>query len=1743
VGVRDVSFIEGLEPRYLFAQLTIAQENALPGVPPSQWGLVGNGDTTIQGFATQFSRNVGQTIQFKVDDQTLAPFHIDIYRLGYYGGNGARLVTTIADANTTERQQPAPLTDNTGLIDCGNWSVSASWSIPADATSGVYIARVVREDNQGASHIPFVVRNDASTSNVLFQTSDTTWQAYNSYGGKSLYYPDRDHRAFKVSYNRPFNNRGSGQPNNFIFATEYPAIRFMEANGYDVSYFSGADTDRFGSEILQHKIFASVGHDEYWSGTQRANVLAARNAGVNLTFLSGNEIYWKTRWENSIDGSGTAYRTLVCYKETHAGGKIDPTSTWTGTWRDTSFSPPWDGGNPENGLSGTIYQMDAYREDPITVSSDQGKLRFWRNTSLASIPSGQTVTFDSGLLGYEWDTDWDNGFRPAGLMDLSSSSFTTSNQKLIDMGNNTGAGTVVHSLTLYRASSGAMVFAAGSAQWSWGFDSNHDDPLGVGLAADVRIKQATVNLFADMGVQPTTLQAGLVAASASTDATAPTVAITTSSGAVDPGKPVIITGTASDVGGAVSGIEVSTDGGTTWHPATGTTSWTYSFVPNTFANVSVRARSIDDSGNISANSSPITLTMQQTAAVSVFSTLAAPLNTDAQDVGGVELGFRFRSDVAGFISGLRFYKASANTGTHIGSLWSNGGALLAQGTFSGETASGWQTLTFGSPVAISANTTYVASYHTDVGHYSGDNWYFKQSGTGNGPLHALQDGVDGASGVFRYAASPAFPNGTFRSTNYWVDAIFTQNIDTTAPTVSSTSPAANATNVAVNSTVAITFSEDVQSGSIAFTLKDSNNNTVAGSLSYNSGTHIATFTPTSSLSGLMTYTARLSDVQDIAGNHIAAPVVWSFTTIDNTPPTVTAHTPASNATNVALSSTVTITFSEDVQSGSISFTLKDAGNNTVAGSLSYNSGTHVATFTPTAPLGDSMTYSATLSDVQDIAGNHIAAPVSWSFTTVDTTAPTITSKSPAANAVNVALNSAVTFTFSEPVNAGSITFTLKDAGNNTVPGTLSYDSPSRTATFTPTSALADSSAYTATVSDAADPSGNHLASPLSWNFSTVDTTAPTITTHSPASNAVDVPIATAITFTFSEAVQAGSITFTLKDGANNPIPGNLSYDGPSRTATFTPTSSLAGSTSFTATVTDAQDLEGNHIAAPVAWSFTTIDATPPTITSHTPGSSASGIAPSSTVSVTFSEPVQSGTISIVLTDPQNNVIAGSISYDSGTQTATFTPNAALLSFTTYTVSVSGAQDAVGNTMSNVSWSFTTADVVAPGAALGSTTPVAGTSSFDFTVTYTDNGTGIDATSFDDNDITVSGPNGFSANATFISVDTPGNGATRIVTYRISAPGGLWNLADNGLYTVTQNANQVRDVAGNYRPAGTVGTFTAAVDFAYQIGSTVYADFDGNNHPITLTNGGDVTASENGVTLNFSGVTSVMVNGTSSADVLDFNGPIVPAVSFLGGAGGDTLNVNAGTYTFPADASATTTDLSVNVSGTANVVFNASQHLKSLILSDSAVASLTAAGNRYLQLSNLSIAPAAKLDLNDNDFILAYTGAAPFSTMFNYVETGFRVTPDPSATGIISTTGQNLNGLTILVLFDNALFNSTEWPIGSGHTVPAHAIIGKYTWFGDLNLDGQVTGDDYAVIDSNLGTTPVVGRGWIDGDANLDGIVTGDDYAVIDSNLGNGQGNPLAPAASSAIVFAPTAPAQDGTTSVRRDVLDDSQPAV
>lgn len=670
------------------AKNRIIAENRLTGAPSTEWDINGAGDPTIQGFATDISINAGETVQFKIRTDALA-YRIDIYRMGYYGGAGARLVATMQPSVPLPQQQPDCLSDaETLLIDCANWAVSAQWQSPADAVSGIYFARLVRTDPEGeipnwradkspvlsdpkfarqgsdfsrrpngsmathaygvsghgsrrnalreprASHIYFLVRDDAHNSAILLQTMDTTWQAYNCWGSTNTYGVPCDspslhagsptplntsRRAHKTSYNRPFATR-SYRAVNMVFNAEYPLVRWLERNGYDVSYWTGLDADRYGEQLLTsgHKIYISPAHDEYWSGRQRQFVTQARDRGLSLCFFSGNEVYWRIRWEPDSDGK--PHRTLVVYKDTQSTTKLDPMpNEWTGTFRDGRDINPL-GGQPENELTGTIFTVNAWRSDFLEVPAEFGRLRFWRNTSIAALPPGQTKTIPvAGLLGHEWDEDIDNGHRPPGLIRLSKT--TVDNVQYIqDEGSTYDTGTATHHLTMYRhPKSGALVFGAGTCQWSWGLDGNHDQLGGL----DVRmgqncyslrvsrdqlvgdgnsdIQQVTMNMFADMGVLPQApLAPGLVMPVATSDRSPPSLAagikLLEGSELV---AGVLVGGAVTDVGGGVvAAVEVSEDDGKTWHPADlelSTGHWKYRLSqPATVLGL----RAADDSGNL-----------------------------------------------------------------------------------------------------------------------------------------------------------------------------------------------------------------------------------------------------------------------------------------------------------------------------------------------------------------------------------------------------------------------------------------------------------------------------------------------------------------------------------------------------------------------------------------------------------------------------------------------------------------------------------------------------------------------------------------------------------------------------------------------------------------------------------------------------------------------------------------------------------------------------------------------------------------------------------------------------------------------------------------------------------------------------------------------------------------------------------------------------------------------------------------
>ncbi len=274
---------------------------------------------------------------------------------------------------------------------------------------------------------------------------------------------------------------------------------------------------------------------------------------------------------------------------------------------------------------------------------------------------------------------------------------------------------------------------------------------------------------------------------------------------------------------------------------------------------------------------------------SIWPNTATPTVTDGGPDSSVEVGVQFRSDVNGYITGVRFYKSAANTGSHVGNLWTSGGTQLATATFTGESASGWQQVNFSAPVAVTAGTVYVASYHTSTGHYAYDTNSFTNQGVDNSPLHAVQNTPSTPNGVFAYGLG-SFPNGTWNSTNYWVDVVFLPaGPDTTPPTVQSVTPTTGASGVDPLSSITATFSEAMDPTTVSGSsvqLLDSSSSVVAATVTYNSATNTATLRPNAALLNSTTYSVILKGgiIKDVAGNALTSDYTWSFTTSAPTPP-------------------------------------------------------------------------------------------------------------------------------------------------------------------------------------------------------------------------------------------------------------------------------------------------------------------------------------------------------------------------------------------------------------------------------------------------------------------------------------------------------------------------------------------------------------------------------------------------------------------------------------------------------------------------------------------------------------------------------------------------------------------------------------------------------------------------------------------------------------------------------------------
>lgn len=451
----------------------IIEENAKPGT--DRWQLTKVAEEVnaqIKGYASATSVNKGASITFYVSVRSARLYSIEIYRMGWYGGKGGRLMKSIKSLQGVRQRAPV-VNAVTGLIYCP-WSASYTLKVPTDWVSGIYFAKL--KDAQGyENYITFAVRDDARQASFLYQQPVTTYQAYNLYPddgvtGKSLYDDFSygavtmagDKRAVRVSFDRPYTYDGAG----FFFEWEHDLVSWLEKSGYDVAYSTDIDLHQRGAPMLRrYKAFLSAGHDEYWTKQMYDAAVSARDTGVNLAFFGSNAVYWQIRLVNGRNN--VPNRDMISYKD----ASIDPitdASRKTIQWREL--------GRPEQTLVGIQYitynsfEYDGSKNSDYIVRNSQHWV--YRNTGFtdgARVPK---------IVGYEVDGYMASYPRPPNTHYalLSRSPFT-------DYDGNR----VVANSSIYRAPSGAWVFATGTMSWSWALNNP--------IFANSGIQKTTANIL------------------------------------------------------------------------------------------------------------------------------------------------------------------------------------------------------------------------------------------------------------------------------------------------------------------------------------------------------------------------------------------------------------------------------------------------------------------------------------------------------------------------------------------------------------------------------------------------------------------------------------------------------------------------------------------------------------------------------------------------------------------------------------------------------------------------------------------------------------------------------------------------------------------------------------------------------------------------------------------------------------------------------------------------------------------------------------------------------------------------------------------------------------------------------------------------------------------------------------------------------------------------------------------------
>ena len=443
----------------------IQGENALPGSEPASWIQPAYPPTAIEGWASEVSVLPGDTVHLHVSTAS-DRYRVEIYRLGWYGGLGARLVACIPSCSGEE--QGERYGRETGVFRA-DWPVTDTYTVPASAASGYYYA-LLRDTSPGDNHdargwVVFVVREPPTQhSRILVQVPVNTWQAYNPWGGRSLYpfnSTDLVH-AVRVSFDRPLAYTAQGP-----FDAEYNLVRFLERNGYDVSYQTDVDTDEHPESLLQHRLVIVAGHDEYWTKTMRDAFDAARDAGTNLAFTGSNAAYWQIRYEND-------HRTIVGYKD-YPDPEPDP-ALKTKLFRE--LVPP----RPECELMGVMHMgLREHEYGPVdyTVSQAAATDPWFAGTGFA--PGDKVLD----VVGNEWDS----------LPRTPPSECAKPGMTVLFQyhGQPVDADAI-----RYTAPSGARVFAGGAQQLSWPLDTFNLGRFGRTLPPDTRFQQFMRNALDDL---------------------------------------------------------------------------------------------------------------------------------------------------------------------------------------------------------------------------------------------------------------------------------------------------------------------------------------------------------------------------------------------------------------------------------------------------------------------------------------------------------------------------------------------------------------------------------------------------------------------------------------------------------------------------------------------------------------------------------------------------------------------------------------------------------------------------------------------------------------------------------------------------------------------------------------------------------------------------------------------------------------------------------------------------------------------------------------------------------------------------------------------------------------------------------------------------------------------------------------------------------------------------------------------